>query len=57
MKKTIIAAAIVVVAVLTSLTLISKSANTKHAELVKVNKAAYVSNGFATQKSDLSSAD
>jgi hypothetical protein len=57
MKKTIIAATLIVVAALTSLTVISKSANTKHAELVKVNKAEYLSNGFASQKSDLSSAD
>ena len=57
MKKNIIAAGLIVVAALTSLTLISKSAGTKHAELAKVNKAEYMGSSFASQKSDLSSAD
>ena len=57
MKKVIIAAAVIIVAALATLTVSSKSTITKHAETNKIEKTEIAGNSFSTQKNDISSAD
>jgi maltose-binding protein MalE len=57
MKKAIIAAAIVAVAALTTLTVSSKTKTTAHTDLTKSTKVELSNTGFSSQKNDISSID
>jgi len=57
MKKAIIAAAIVAVAALTTLTVSSKTKTVTHADLTKSTKVELANTGFSSQKNDISSID
>jgi anti-sigma-K factor RskA len=57
MKKALVAAAIVAVAALTTLTVSSKTKTTAPAEVTKASKIEASSVGFSSQKNDISSID
>ena len=57
MKKAIIAATIVAIAALTTLTVSSKTKTAAHTDLTKSTKVELSNTGFSSQKNDISSID